>query len=202
MKSFWMKKKSSMLNQRFADACQYAIELHATQKRKGTDIPYIAHLLGVTALVLEDGGNEDEAIAALLHDAVEDQGGVKTLQEIRQRYGEQVANIVAGCTDAFTSPKPPWRQRKEAYLQHLKEAGTSIRRVSLADKLHNGRSILMDLRRDGPSTLGRFNGGRDGTLWYYRELVKVFQQVESSPMVVELARVVAEIEQLAYAGSR
>jgi len=202
MKSFWMKKKSSMLNQRFADACQYAIELHATQKRKGTEIPYIAHLLGVTALVLEDGGNEDEAIAALLHDAVEDQGGVKTLQEIRQRYGEQVANIVAGCTDAFASPKPPWRQRKEAYLQHLKEAGTSIRRVSLADKLHNGRSILMDLRRDGPSTLGRFNGGRDGTLWYYRELVKVFQQVESSPMVVELARVVAEIEQLAYAGSR
>ena len=202
MKGYWMKKKPPMLAQRFTDACQYAIELHDTQKRKGTDIPYIAHLLGVTALVLEDGGDENEAIAALLHDAVEDQGGMKTLEEIRKRFGEQVADIVAGCTDAFTSPKPPWRQRKEAYLQHLKGAGTSVRRVSLADKLHNGRSILMDMRRDGISTLRRFNGGRDGTLWYYRELVQVFQQVESSPMVAELARVVAEIEQLAFAGGR
>jgi GTP pyrophosphokinase len=197
-----MKKRSPKLTRRFSDACQYAFDLHASQKRKGTDIPYIAHLLAVASLVLEDGGDEDEAIAALLHDAVEDQGGMKTLQEIRRRFGEQVVEIVAGCTDAFTSPKPPWRQRKEVYLAHLSVAGASIRRVSLADKLHNARSILLDLRRHGPSTLGRFNGGREGTLWYYGELVKVFQRVESSPMVAELARVVADIEEIAFTTGR
>lgn len=191
-----MTKKSPLLSQKYEEALQYAFELHATQKRKGTEIPYIAHLLGVCALVLEDGGDESEAIAALLHDAVEDQGGMKTLEEIQHRFGDKVAEIVAGCTDAFTTPKPPWRQRKEGYLEHLKEAGPRVRRVSLADKLHNGRSIVMDLRRDGPSTLGRFNGGREGTLWYYKELVSIFRQVESSPMVEELSRVVYLIERL------
>jgi GTP pyrophosphokinase len=185
-----------MLTSRFSQAFQYAFDLHITQTRKGSQIPYMAHLLGVTALVMEDGGSEDECIAALLHDAVEDQGGMKTLDEIRHRFGDQVAEIVAGCTDAFTTPKPPWKQRKEAYLSHLVEAGPMVRRVSLADKLHNSRSIVMDLRRDGPSTLGRFNGGRAGTLWYYQELVKIFQRIETSPMVAELSRAVYLIERL------
>jgi (p)ppGpp synthase/HD superfamily hydrolase len=152
----------------------------------------------VTALVLEDGGNEDEAIAALLHDAVEDQGGWETLGQIRLRFGEHVAEIVEGCTDAFETPKPPWRQRKEDYINHLKTASPATRRVSLADKLHNARSILANLRTDGESTWRRFNGGREGTLWYYRTLLEVFQQVERSPMVAELERVVAEIERIDF----
>lgn len=193
-----MDKKPGILTHRFVQAMQYTFHLHARQTRKGTTIPYIAHLLGVTALVLEDGGNEDEAIAALLHDAVEDQGGWETLGQIRLRFGEQVAEIVEGCTDAFETPKPPWRQRKEDYINHLKTATPATRRVSLADKLHNARSILANLRTDGESTWRRFNGGREGTLWYYRTLLEVFQQVERSPMVAELERVVAEIERIDF----
>jgi GTP pyrophosphokinase len=191
-----MTKDLPLLSDRFVEAFQYAFELHVSQTRKGTRVPYMAHLLGVAALVLEDGGTEDEGIAALLHDAVEDQGGMKTLEEIRRRFGDQVADIVTGCTDAFTNPKPPWKQRKDAYLKHLAEAGPQVRRVSLADKLHNSRSIVMDLRHEGPQTLKRFNGGREGTLWYYRELVKVFQLIETSPMVAELGRMVYLIERL------
>jgi len=147
-----MNKPSPSLSNRFEDALRYAYTLHARQTRKGSNIPYIAHLLGVTALVLEDGGSEDEAIAALLHDAVEDQGGMKTLMEIRRRYGDLVAEIVEGCTDAIASPKPPWRQRKERYIEHLRHASPAVRRVSLSDKLHNARSILEDLRKDGSDT--------------------------------------------------
>jgi (p)ppGpp synthase/HD superfamily hydrolase len=185
-----------MLTNRFEGALLYAIRLHAHQIRKGSRVPYISHLLGVTALVLEDGGNEDQAIAALLHDAVEDQGGLATLEDIRSRFGEHVATIVEGCTDAFTLPKPPWRERKETYIAHLRRAGVDVRRVSLADKLHNARTILVDLRRNGEVVWRRFNGGKGGTLWYYRSLVEVFQKIDHSPMVDELANVVAEIEKL------
>jgi (p)ppGpp synthase/HD superfamily hydrolase len=185
-----------MLTNRFEGALLYATRLHAHQTRKGSRVPYISHLLGVTALVLEDGGDEDQAIAALLHDAVEDQGGPATLEEIRSRFGEHVAAIVEGCTDAFTSPKPPWRQRKEAYLAHLRQAGPDVRRVSLADKLHNARTILVDLRRNGEGVWWRFNGGKTGTLWYYHSLVEVFRETDRSPMVAELVSVLAEIEKL------
>ena len=191
-----MDANKSILTHRFVQAMQYSFHLHSRQMRKGTSIPYVAHLLGVTALVLEDGGSEDEAIAALLHDAVEDQGGRETLGQIRLRFGEQVAEIVEGCTDAFDTPKPPWRQRKQDYIHHLLTASPAVRRVSLADKLHNARSILANLRTEGASTWTRFNGGREGTLWYYRSLLEVFQQVESSPMVAELGRVLREIENI------
>lgn len=185
------------LSTRFEEALQYVVQLHRDQARKGSDTPYVAHLLAVTALVLEDGGDEEEAIAALLHDAVEDQGGVETLEEIRRRFGERVAGIVDDCTDTYLFPKPAWRERKQRYIDHLWTASASVQRVSLADKLHNARSILRDLDTLGQATWDRFTGGKQGTLWYYRSLVQVFGQTSDSPMAAELARVVARIEQLA-----
>jgi (p)ppGpp synthase/HD superfamily hydrolase len=185
-----------LLTERFEQALDYAQNLHKDQVRKGSNVPYMAHLMGVAALVLEDGGDEDQAIAALLHDAPEDQGGRETLEEIRRIFGERVASIVDGCTDTYQSPKPPWRQRKEAYLQHLQQAHPDVRRVSLADKLHNARSILSDLLRSGNAVWGRFNGGKDGTLWYYRSLVNIFLQLGHSPQVTELDWVVSKIENL------
>ena len=186
-----------MLGARFEAALVYAAQLHRRQARKGSRTPYIAHLLAVAALVLEGGGDEDQAIAALLHDAVEDQGGYETLEAIRERFGERVAGIVAGCSDAFVTPKPPWRARKEAYLAHLREAPPEVRRVSLADKLHNARCLLRDYRREGEATWARFNGKREGTLWYYRALVEAFQATGDDEQTRELARVVGTLEALA-----
>lgn len=191
------KAVQPQLSNRFEQAFLWANQLHGEQTRKGKLTPYISHLMGVAALVLEDGGDEDEAIAALLHDAVEDQGGMQLLAEIRSRFGERVATIVEGCTDAFTSPKPPWRERKERYLQHLEGAPADVRRVSLADKVHNARSILVDLRQDGERVWQRFNGGKEGTLWYYRSLVERFQTYNDSPLVGELSDVVKVMEQMA-----
>jgi (p)ppGpp synthase/HD superfamily hydrolase len=185
-----------MLSARFEEALQYAVQLHAYQLRKGSGIPYAAHLLSVAALVLEDGGDEDEVIAGLLHDAAEDQGGLETLAVIQQRFGSRVARIVDGCTDAYELPKPPWKARKEAYIAHLKTECYEVRRVSLADKLHNARSILITLRTHGDSTWDRFNGGKEGTLWYYRTLLEVYRQVSASPMVAELELTISEIERL------
>ncbi|WP_119313948.1 HD domain-containing protein, partial [Calidithermus terrae] len=149
-----------MLSERFKDALGLAFELHMGQRRKGTDVPYLAHLLAVSAIVLEHGGGEDEAIAALLHDAAEDQGGRETLERIRRRFGERVAAVVEGCTDAWEEPKPPWRGRKEAYLAHLPGADAATRLVSCADKLHNARAVLADYRRLGEGLWARFQGGR------------------------------------------
>ena len=188
-----------MLTTRFQKAIEYAASLHTGQMRKGTDIPYIAHLLGVTALVIEDGGDEEEAIAALLHDAVEDQGGPATLEVIRQRFGERVARIVEACSDSDTIPKPPWRERKEKYIARIRNEPPEVRQVSLADKLYNARAILADFRRVGDKVWERFNGGKDGTLWYYRELVKAFREVGPHFMAEELDRVVTELEHLAGA---
>ena len=184
------------LSSRFEEALILATRLHTNQVRKGARIPYVAHLLAVTALVLEDGGDEYQAIAALLHDAVEDQGGIETLDEIRKHFGERVAHIVEGCSDSFESPKPPWKERKVNYLRHLREADIDVMRVSLADKLHNARSILRDLQQHGDVIWERFKGGKDGTLWYYRSLVDVFHENNFSPMVGELQRVFNEIEGL------
>ena len=189
--------KDQQLSDRFTDALVYVTKLHAQQRRKGTGVPYISHLLGVTAIVLEDGGDEDEAIAALLHDAVEDQGGQRTLAVIRERFGERVAEIVLGCTDADTIPKPPWRWRKEQYIAHVRHASPSVRRVSLADKFHNARAILHDQRQIGNAVFARFTGGVAGTLWYYRTLAHIFLDTNSGPNAAELDRVVAEMEQLA-----
>jgi (p)ppGpp synthase/HD superfamily hydrolase len=178
----------------FEEALIYATRLHAGQKRKWESTPYISHLLGVTSLVLEDGGDELEAIAALLHDAVEDQGGLETLEEIRQRFGDRVARIVEACSDSYTNPKPPWRERKEAYVERMRTAPPDVRRVSLADKLHNGRATLATLYREGEGTWARFRGGKDGTLWYFRALSEVFLQGEEDFMALELAKVVERIQ--------
>lgn len=185
-----------ILSQRFTDALTFATTLHANQIRKGSGVPYISHLLGVTSIALEHGANEDEAIAALLHDAIEDQGGAAIREEIRRRFGDTVTEIVNGCTDADTTPKPPWRQRKEAYIAHIPTASNSVRLVSAADKLHNARSILTDYHIVGEAVWERFQGGREGTLWYYRSLVVAFRQAGSSPLIDELDRVVLELEEL------
>lgn len=187
----------TVLGKRFEEALVYATQLHAGQYRKDKDVPYVAHLLAVTSLVLEAGGDEDEAIAALLHDAPEDLGGRETLEQIRRRFGQRVAAIVEGCTDTFERPKPPWRQRKEAYVARLRRASPSERLVSVADKLHNARTILADYRLVGEALWVRFNGGRQGTLWYYRALVETYREIGSTPLVEELDRVVLELERLA-----
>ncbi len=185
-----------MKSKRFQQAFIYAYDLHADQRRKGKDVPYISHLMGVTALVLEHGGTENQAIAALLHDAVEDQGGRPTLDEIRKRFGDEVAQIVDGCTDADTDPKPPWQERKEKYIAHLHEAGTAVRLVAAADKLYNARTILADYRTEGDDVWARFVGGKDGTLWYYRSLANTLREIGPSALADELGRVVSELEQL------
>ncbi|HKA86385.1 MAG TPA: HD domain-containing protein [Haliangiales bacterium] len=191
-----------MLGERFDRAMALAMELHRRHWRKGTTIPYLAHLLGVASLVLEHGGGEDEAAAALLHDAVEDQGGAPTLARIRAELGDAIADIVRAVSDTDVVPKPPWRERKERYLAHLPQAAAPARLVSAADKLHNARAIVADLRVHGEGVWDRFAGGREGTLWYYRSLVEAFQSGGSpggppAELVAELARTVGEMERLA-----
>ena len=195
-------KLESTLSSHFSHALVYASQLHRDQFRKGGRIPYVSHLLAVTAIVLEHGGTEDEAIAALLHDAVEDQGGPATREAIRELFGEDAATVIDGCTDADTIPKPPWQERKEAYIAHVSTASPSVRLVSAADKLHNARSILADYRELGDALWDRFRGGRDGTLWYYRALADAFRGVESTALTVELDRTVAELERTAAVQSR
>ncbi|NLG72238.1 MAG: HD domain-containing protein [Chloroflexi bacterium] len=184
------------LSSRFESAFLLASRLHADQVRKGTTIPYISHLMAVAALVLEAGGDEDQAIAALLHDAVEDQGGKEVLEEIQDRFGPRVAAMVAALSDTDQTPKPPWRERKVAYLAHLQFASPEVLRISLADKLHNARTILSDLREQGNATWERFNGGREGSLWYYRSLADIFLERCPSPMAYELDQVVTELEKI------
>ena len=177
--------------EKFENALEYAARLHRDQRRKGTDIPYINHLLAVASLVGENGGTEDEVIAALLHDGPEDQGGLPTLEDIRANFGDEVAEIVDGCTDTYQDPKPPWRERKERYLAHLAGAPDSVRLVSSADKLHNARAVLSDYRTVGEDLWSRFNGGKEGTLWYYQAVVDTLQ--DGGPIVEELDRVVVEL---------
>lgn len=187
----------TILTQRFEQALVYATRLHAQQTRKVTGVPYISHLLSVTALVLEAGGNEDEAIAALLHDAVEDQGGAATRAEIYAQFGEQVVAIVDGCTECDILPKPPWKERKQRYLEQLRLGSPAVRRVALADKLHNARSLISDYRQQGDAIWLVFSAGREGTLWFYHSLIKLYRQSYSTPMLEELTRVIGELEQLA-----
>ena len=185
-----------ILSHRFTQALVYATELHAEQIRKGSKVPYISHLLGVASIALEYGADEDEAIAALLHDAIEDQGGQTVRAEIRVRFGERVTEIVDGCTDTDTTPKPPWAERKKAYIARISSTLPSVRLVSAADKLHNIRSILKDYRTQGDVVWDLFKGGKQGTLWYYRSLVAAFHEADSTPIVVELDRLVTELERL------
>ncbi|MBD2364645.1 HD domain-containing protein [Anabaena minutissima FACHB-250] len=183
------------LTDKFESALIYATRLHANQTRKISGVPYVAHLLSVAALVLEAGGTEEEAIAGLLHDAVEDQGGQSTREEIRQRFGETVVAIVDGCTECNTYPKPPWQERKKRYLDNLRHASPSVRRVSLADKLHNARSLLADYRQYGSSIWSQFKTGQEGTLWFYRELQKIYSENGSDFLTEEFSRVLQELNQ-------
>jgi (p)ppGpp synthase/HD superfamily hydrolase len=184
------------LNERFNEALKYAADLHRTQTRKGGDIPYVGHLLSVASLVIEGGGTEDQAIAALLHDAVEDQGGAPVLAEIREKFGDDVATIVDECSDTDQVPKPPWDERKKHYIDHLGSyASEATILVSLADKLDNARAILRDYRVHGDELWQRFNvKDPQKHLWYYRELLKVFKAKNSTWLVDELDRVCQELE--------
>ncbi|MBI9044313.1 MAG: HD domain-containing protein [Anaerolineaceae bacterium] len=179
---------------RFEEALCYAARLHNSQQRKGSGVPYIAHLLGVASIALEYGADEDQAIAALLHDAVEDQGGLQQLEEIRQRFGERVASMVKDCSDAWTLIKPPWKKRKLAYLEHLKTVSEDVLLISCADKIHNASSILKDYRQVGETIWNRFKGKKDGTLWYYRALVSAYQERGMGIMVEELDRIISDLE--------
>ena len=188
---------SPFLTRRFDLALQVAPGLHFNQARKGTRIPYIAHLLAVCSLVLEAGGDEDQAIAALLHDAVEDQGGVATLDTIRRLFGDRVANAVESCSDSTASDatkKLPWRDRKRKYLEHLLHANKDALIVAVADKLHNARATLLDYREVGEALWSRFNAGKEGQLWYYTALVQTVRSTTApSVLVRELERVVGEL---------
>ena len=182
---------------KFEEALEYAARVHRDQTRKGTRIPYVTHLLAVAAIVGENGGTENEVVAALLHDGPEDQGGEARLEDIRKRFGDEVVGIVAGNTDTYEDPKPPWRERKEAYVARIAREPDPVRLVSAADKLHNARSVLADLRTMGDALWARFNGGKEGTLWYHRALVKAFATAGTNAVVEELDRVVGEHERLA-----
>lgn len=183
------------LTGQFSKALAYAEMKHHNQVRKGGDIPYIGHLLTVAGLVINDGGSEAQAIAALLHDAVEDQGGAPTLEEIRSNFGGDVARIVDECSDTVEEPKPPWTERKRAYIKHLAGVGEDTLLVSVADKLDNARSMLRDYHTHGPALWERFNRKNpQDHLWYFSELLKAFRaRGLTSWMVDELDRVVTEL---------
>ena len=187
-----------------SEAFALAIEWHATQKRKATSIPYISHLMSVSALIMEYGGDEIQAVAGLLHDAVEDADTKEEAErrrvEIKARFGERVSRIVDECTDGIPNDKgkkPDWMPRKQAYLDHLAQSDPDTFLVSAADKLHNARAILADQRSVGDAVFSRFRGGKDGTLWYYERLAEVFQEKQPGPLANELARTVEAMKLMA-----
>ena len=182
------------LSNRFEQALVYAAQVHENQVRKGSDIPYLSHLLSVAALVLEDGGDEDEAIAGLLHDAVEERGSLEIREAILVQFGERVASIVDACTESCTIPKPPWRDRKLRYIEQMRHASPSVLRVSMADKLHNARSILADRDREGEAVWDKFKGGKAGTLWFYRSLLEIYRLGGSNFLLSEIDRTVDRLE--------
>ena len=184
------------LSRQFEKALTYATRIHGGQLRKKTRIPYIAHIIGVAAIAMEYGANETEAIAALLHDAVEDCGGAKRLRDIERKFGKKVARIVEGCTDTDRTPKPPWLERKNAYVAHVRHAPMPTKLVSASDKLHNVRAILMDYRKEGERLWSRFSAGKHGALWYYRALVNAFTGKRIEPLVQELNRTLSQLELL------
>ena len=181
------------LTSRFDDAIKYSHELHRAQTRKGNGSPYIGHLLGVASIVIDDGGSEDEAIAALLHDAAEDHGGRERLEDIRVRFGGAVARIVEDCTDSWETPKAAWKERKDAYVHHARKLPASSLRVSAADKVHNAYAILRDLRNIGEAVWERFNATPDDVMAYYEGLVRAYREAGGGRLVDELDRIVRGI---------
>lgn len=184
---------SVKLTEKFEAALIYANRLHAEQSRKISGVPYMTHLMSVAALVLESGGSEEEAIAALLHDSIEDQGGKPTREDVRQRFGDTVVEIIDGCTEWDSLPKPPWQERKNRYLENLRHASASVRRVSLADKLHNARSLLIDSRIYGDIVWNHLKIGREKTLWFYQSLLEVYRETGDDWMTDEFARIVSQL---------
>lgn len=184
------------LSRRFEDALEFANQVHAEQKRKDSGAPYFAHVIGVAALVLEDGGSEEEAIAALLHDTAEDQGGQAMLEEVAERFGEKISRIVAECSDTLVSPKPPWQARKEAHIQALHSAQPETIRIMLADKVYNSRNLLRGLLERGEMVWENFKGGRDGTIWYFKQMYAVFSRTRPSSnyLMDEFARNIRRME--------
>lgn len=182
---------------RFQDALVYTCTIHDGQIRKKTGMPRVAHLISVAGLVLEHGGTEDEGIGALLHDAVEDAGGWPRLDDIQLRFGDAVTALVRGCTESDITPRPPWRERKQAYVQHLMHGSDSIQFIAAADKLHNARALRRGLAADGDRIWEKYKGGRAGTIWYYRALIEVLRRRAPGQLISELTRVVDEIEELA-----
>jgi (p)ppGpp synthase/HD superfamily hydrolase len=195
----WLESAASP---RFLDALDFAVRVHGKDRRKGTQIPYVAHLLSVCALVISDGGTEEDAVAALLHDTLEDHPEDVSRRDLSERFGDRVLAIVEACTDTPSSyaggPKPPWRERKLAYIEHLKRADSGELRVAFADKLDNVRSMLADYRQIGEALWHRFNAGKDDQLWFLRSLV-VANQVADRPgyLFIEFRSTVAELERLA-----
>mgnify|MGYP001827676933 FL=1 len=188
---------------RFAEAFLFAERLHCNQVRKKTQVPTISHLMAVTALVLENGGGEDEAIAALLHDTAEDCGGRPVLEEIRRRFGDTVASIVEDCSDTLEAPKPRWQPRKESYLEHLETAPEATLLVSLADKVHNTRALAFEYRRVGDRLWQRFTATREQTFWYYQSLLDIFRRrcpEQLEPLVDELATAFQDLQGLVGEG--
>lgn len=181
---------------RLADAFSYALDLHRDQFRKGGGTPYITHLMAVAALVGEYGGSEDQVIAALLHDAIEDQGGEPTRQEIARRFGDHIAALVAACSDAHGMPKPPWDDRKTAFCLAMESAAPDVRLIVAADKLHNARTTVRDLHTVGASVWDRFSVGRDKSLWYYRAVLRALSTGWSHPILHELAHAVDDLHRL------
>jgi (p)ppGpp synthase/HD superfamily hydrolase len=189
------------LSDRFAKAFKLAHKLHQHQERKSGKIPYISHLMGVSSIVMRYGGNEDEAIAALLHDAAEDQGGEKILAYIRNRFGDPVADIVLGCSDTTESPKPPWKERKERYIGHLREANESTLIVAASDKLYNALDCVRTHAVIGERLWDLFTPSREETKWYYRSIAEVLEEREMefphlSPLFAETIRVINQLLEL------
>jgi len=196
-------RKFIPLTTRFDHALLFAAQVHRDQDRKKSGIPYLSHLLGVASIVMDYGGDEDMAIAALLHDAVEDHGGRPMLNVIEQIFGPRVAKIVDGCTDSYVEDpkkKEPWEKRKVRYLHRVRHEDAETRFVSAADKLYNVRAVLRDLRYDGEIAFSRFSAPKAKTLWYYRSLVREYRlggvTHRLKPLVDDLDRVVTEVEHL------
>ncbi|HET6848480.1 MAG TPA: HD domain-containing protein [Gaiellales bacterium] len=193
---------NSVLTASFQDALVYAAQVHDGHARKGSaQIPYLAHLMSVAALVLENDGDEEQAIAALLHDAIEDQGHRTSVAELRERFGDRVARIVEACSDTDQRPKPPWLGRKQAYIQRMEHEPQDVLLVALADKVHNARSTVADLRLHGDETWRKFGGTVEQQLWYYRSLSELFLRRMPSPLADELARLVDEITAMSPASA-
>jgi (p)ppGpp synthase/HD superfamily hydrolase len=184
------------LSARFDEALVLASDLHRRQTRKASGVPYMAHLLAVASLVLEEGGTEDMAIAALLHDAAEDQGGEETLAGIEAAFGAEVARWVRQASDTFELPKPAWEQRKKHHLEAIPKADREARLIMLADKVHNARSILADHARVGADVWARFSAPRERTMWYYQALLDAFDRKLSPVLYDELAGCVKQMKEL------